>query len=350
MAQKARDFLLSFKPTWVVCLVSSVGTSCGLLAAWEPNLFELVPSLMVGGILLSGKSYCLQRNISLLNIYAPCNNRAPFWNSLDDSGLLSLNNLIIARDLNIILSPEEAWGGNRTSIMDGYYSNLFSTIHLVDIKPEKLLPTWRNGRQGQEAISRRLDMCLVADSLLSKVGFYRSWVEMPFVSDHAPVLLQLKLTPAIKLHPFKFSEQWLWAKDFLAILERVWRDPLYLTERGKHKRVIWKLQGLKEETKVWNKELQKKNKAKLLMIEAEIKTYSDIRSHNYIEDGTKELLRCLEIERNNLLRFEEEHWRLQRRALWLVGEYRNTKYFHKVASHKKIKNTFGKYPGTMVKK
>jgi hypothetical protein len=71
----------------------------------------------------------------------PCNNQTPFWNTLDDSGILSLNNLIIVGDFNILLSPEEAWGGNRTGIVDGYYSNLFSTNRLIDIKPTKLLPT-----------------------------------------------------------------------------------------------------------------------------------------------------------------------------------------------------------------
>jgi hypothetical protein len=85
------------------------------------------------------------------------------------------------------------------------------------------------------------------------------------------------------------------------------------------------------------KNYRKKNKAKLLMIEVEIKTYYDILSHDYNEDGIKEVLRCLEIERNYLLRSEEEHWRLQSRALWLAGGDRNTKYFHKVASHNRIK-------------
>jgi endonuclease/exonuclease/phosphatase family metal-dependent hydrolase len=111
---------------------------------------------------------------------------------------LLLKNLIMVGDFNLLLSPEEAWGGNRTGLVDGYYSDLFSYKSSFDIKPAKLVPTWRNGRQGQEAISRRLDRCLVAETLLSEVGFYRSWVELPFVSDHAPVLLQLELRLPIK--------------------------------------------------------------------------------------------------------------------------------------------------------
>jgi hypothetical protein len=42
------------RPSWVICVVNSVGTSGGLLVAWDPNKFDLVPYLSVGGILLTG--------------------------------------------------------------------------------------------------------------------------------------------------------------------------------------------------------------------------------------------------------------------------------------------------------
>jgi hypothetical protein len=47
-AQKSRDFFLSYRPDWAICSVSSMGTSGGLLAAWDPTFFELSPYLTVG--------------------------------------------------------------------------------------------------------------------------------------------------------------------------------------------------------------------------------------------------------------------------------------------------------------
>jgi hypothetical protein len=53
---------------------------------------------------------------------------------------------------------------------------------LVDLAPDTLVPTWRNGRAGGAGIAKRLDRALVAESLLLEVGRYRSWVELPYIS------------------------------------------------------------------------------------------------------------------------------------------------------------------------
>jgi hypothetical protein len=69
-----------------------------------------------------------------------------FWSSVADNGLLSLNNLIIVGDLNITFSPYEVWGGSsHPGSSDGFYKDLFISKNLIDIKPAKLVPTWRNG-------------------------------------------------------------------------------------------------------------------------------------------------------------------------------------------------------------
>jgi hypothetical protein len=99
---------------------------------------------------------------------------------------------------------------------------------LIDIKPTKVVPTWRNGRIGQGAVARRLDRFLVAEDLLNDTGLYRSWVEFPYISDHAPVLLQLDLPPAYKIYPFKFNVQWLNDKGFMDIVFKVWNDLIFL--------------------------------------------------------------------------------------------------------------------------
>jgi hypothetical protein len=115
--------------------------------------------------------------------------------------------------------------------------HFFQSNRLIDIQPERIVPTWRNGRTGADSIAKRLDRILISEDILNSVGLYRSWVEYPFVSDHAPVLLQLEITPLYKAYPFKLNSQWLYEKDFNSIVHKVWNDQKYLSEGGKTTKV-----------------------------------------------------------------------------------------------------------------
>jgi hypothetical protein len=75
-------------------VVYSIGTSRGLLAAWDPSYFGLVPYLTCGGILLTGHCRESKRFINILNMYGPCLEGKSFWESLEAVGLLSLKILV----------------------------------------------------------------------------------------------------------------------------------------------------------------------------------------------------------------------------------------------------------------
>jgi hypothetical protein len=151
----SRDFLHLFRPLWVSAAANSIGNSGGLLVAWDPSLFDLKPFMTCGGILLLGRCFATNQELALLNIYGPCQDKPTFWMHLAESGILSLPNLILGGDLNITLSTDEQWGGApSTGSGEKYFRDLFTNLNLIDIVPDRLVPTWRNGRSRSEAIPK----------------------------------------------------------------------------------------------------------------------------------------------------------------------------------------------------
>jgi len=116
-------------------------------------------------------------------------------------------------------------------------------------------------------------------------------VEYPFISDHAPILLQSNLPPVYKAFPFKFNPMWSHETGFSLLLQKVWRDPKYLTEEGKQKCLVWKLKDLKIVTKSWQKTLQKFKSARLTNLEQEI----SYRIEN-LEEGSRSSLLEMSLE------------------------------------------------------
>jgi exonuclease III len=226
-ADKARSFLYKLRPEWMTCVVSSVGTSGGLLASWDPNLFSFDPFLSTGGILLSGYSLADKRKLIALNVYGPCQDRKYFWASVEASGILAQKDIIIVGDLNFTTSPEEIWGHNALQDpLAGFFKSLFLKNSLVDVLPSEIVPTWRNDRAGIDSISKRLDRFLIAEELLATLlrglglGF-----NIPFLSDHAPVFLELGLGFPKVAHPFKLNSVWIIEESFELLVKDVWLDP-----------------------------------------------------------------------------------------------------------------------------
>jgi hypothetical protein len=141
---------------------------------------------------------------------------------------------------------------------------------LVDLALNVLVPTWRNNRAGDAFIAKRLDRILVAEGLLYAVGRYRSWVELPYISDHAPVIAQLDFTQSRVAYPFKLNPTWLVEQDFNQIVKEVWGDPIFLEELDIQLRLVWKLKILKSRIKAWARNTRREKLCKLESLEEDI--------------------------------------------------------------------------------
>jgi hypothetical protein len=216
-----------------------------------------------------------------------------------------------------------------------FFKTFFQNNNLIDIVPGKVVPTWRNGRSGADLIAKRLDRFFISEEFLSVVGIYRSWVEYPFISDHALILLQLELPPLYKAYPFKLNPQWILEQGFIVMVQNLWNDPKYLGEDGKQKILVWKLKDLKACTKQWQKICNLKANSHLRNLENDIKSLIQNSLDGSSSPEEESLLKNLEQERNRLINESEELWRQRSRAIWIHSGDQNTKFFHNFANFRR---------------
>jgi len=178
---------------------------------------------------------------------------------------------------------------------------MFLAHHLVDYAPDVLTPTWRNGRVGSDSISKRLDHFLISDRLISTEDRIRSWVNFPFLLDHAPIIPHLDSSPHKIVYPFKLNSGWLLEEYFNFIVVEVWKDPKYLYEPCVQHRLVWNLKSIKACIKSWAATYRQYNAQILLDLESYIQALilAEV-SPGTTRDGWH-VLNGLESERNRLL-------------------------------------------------
>jgi hypothetical protein len=182
---------------------------------------------------------------------------------------------------------------------------------------------------------KRLDHFFLSDNLLQHSDRYRTWVEYPFISDHAPVILQLDSYSHCSTYPFKFNPCWLWNSDFERLVTEVWTDQSYHHEVDVQRRLAWKLKDLKQKVKSWARLQIIKTTQRLSQLELNIQTLirDNSMGNGNGSSNMEQHIKNLETERNKLLLIEEAHWRQKSRAIWITCGDRNTKYFHQFSSH-----------------
>jgi hypothetical protein len=167
------------------------------------------------------------------------------------------------------------------------------------------------------------------------VGRYRTWVDLPYVSDHAPVVAQFDFHQFLVAYPFNLNPYWMTEVDFTSIVKELWWDTSFLLLSNVQHRLVWKLKVLKDQIKSWARLRRCAKLKRLESLEEEIRMALLDLPRSGMNPNKECRLKYLETEHNQILLLEEEHWRQKSCAVWLKCGDRNNKYFHKYASTKR---------------
>ena len=86
----------------------------------------------------------------IINIYGPYGNKQVFSDNFKMMDMVKKYNVILGRDLNLIMKTREIWGeGIIHDHQINSFIHLFKDLSLCDVEPTQLVLTWRNLRRGR---------------------------------------------------------------------------------------------------------------------------------------------------------------------------------------------------------
>jgi hypothetical protein len=110
-----------------------------------------------------------------------------------------------------------------------FFIHAFERRGLLDIEPNKLNLTWRNRRNGDGRVAKRLDRFLVAEHLVDSLYLIRQWVACGGELDHSPIVLEFRGRGRKPPSPFKFNAKWLKDQSYKELVKDIW-TPFNLDE------------------------------------------------------------------------------------------------------------------------
>ncbi|XP_019234473.1 PREDICTED: uncharacterized protein LOC109214949 [Nicotiana attenuata] len=84
--------------------------------------------------------------------------------------------------------------------------------------------TWSNKQQGADRVYSSIDRALGNDEWMQEYGHMEAEYRLPFISDHAPMVISIRTqVPSGKI-PFRFFNVWAEYPSFIPLLEGVWKE------------------------------------------------------------------------------------------------------------------------------
>ncbi|XP_070032878.1 uncharacterized protein [Nicotiana tomentosiformis] len=129
---------------------------------------------------------------------------------------------LVVGDFNAVMFQDDLLFGNPITYIEiKDYSKFKHEFLLTELQWRGDYYTWSNKQPGSDRIYSRLDMAFGNHEWMIAWGNLIMEYYVPFISDHAPILLTLATSSSNVKVPFKFFNVWANHEEFLKIVEDV---------------------------------------------------------------------------------------------------------------------------------
>eukprot|EP00253_Pinus_taeda_P029738 PITA_29738 len=311
--QQEKKKIIDQQKQYLGSISESRGASGGIVTNWDSSKWICTSANThqnwIRAIL---ESRIGNKTVIIYNVYVPTHYREKeiCWDNLKTSIDGEINtNIIVVGDFNLILHANEKRGGIfAPDPFRGHLETIIQDYELVDIIPKNRKYTWSN----------RYTNILNTSA-----------------SDHYPITLTLETHYPLGPIPFKYNPLWNRIPAAREIVKETWSQhvegsPCFIWET-KLKRTKKALKDWAKESYQEPEETKKKVKNELEDVQARIEEHG-------LSQQNKEQENALYAQLTHINREEEIKWRIKSRQLWLQGGDKNTTYFHKHATARKLRN------------
>ncbi|KAM6587586.1 hypothetical protein CsatA_010191 [Cannabis sativa] len=324
--------------------IPRVGRSGGLLLLWTNDVTVTLRSQSISHF--DCYVSCAITNVSfhLTCFYgAPTVSQRPHtWQLLKRIGRDNPNiPWLIIGDFNAFLFSHDKQGGNPDRGPSADFRNLLDSFNLSPLEPTGPLLTWNNNVAAPRNIQERLDWGIInsawtnifPEAALPHLGF--------FGSDHRALELDTAPAPGSQQKDtrkrFFFENAWLKDPNWSLAFDKSWTG--CSAHNDAIPNLVTSLDRCATSLSNWNHKKDFNFKKHISKIEKELERP---RSSPVWDDSTIAKIKDLQANLETLLYKEETYWKQRARTHWLAQGDKNTKFFHRFASHRKKINSIHK--------
>ncbi|KAF7844126.1 reverse transcriptase [Senna tora] len=209
--------------------------------------------------------------------------------------------------------------------------NTVNSLGLIDDQTKGNWFTWTNGRHEDELVCERLDKSFANSEWIPK--FPDFWVEvLPVISSyHSPLVIHNKKhnhMPNKKL--FHYEAMWLQHPQVKEIVRGAWQKSVIGSTASQ---VRQKIHNACKDLAIWDKNNFGNLGYYIKMTQEQVEKMQT----NLLDQNTRQQEFISRKKLDFHMKCEEIKWAQRAKKLWLVKGDINTKYFHSVVNHQRMK-------------